>query len=236
MKYLFSIILVILLFFYPVSATDFDGDGLADEWELKNGLRIDKKDANEDPDHDGLTNKEESDEGTDPKSADSDGDGVYDGDEVRSGTNPLDANKPTSFKISYLIAIPIVISLTFILFYLLNLVFKAISKKSSKSEVKPISNPIPKIVPNPIPRIQPRQIPINKPTQAPYPLTTDQKARLRDSIFNKFDSGQATKAPPKAQPKKEESKDSKILNQLSTIAKKSESPLEELKKIAGKKR
>ena len=39
-----------------------------------------------DSDGDGLTNGEEKDLGTDPKSADSDGDGIADGDEVAEGT------------------------------------------------------------------------------------------------------------------------------------------------------
>jgi len=39
-------------------------------------------DPNGDPDHDGLTNQEEADNGTDPKNPDTDGDGLNDGDEV----------------------------------------------------------------------------------------------------------------------------------------------------------
>ena len=42
-----------------------------------------------DSDGDGLTNGEEKDLGTDPKSADSDGDGIADGDEVAEGLDPL---------------------------------------------------------------------------------------------------------------------------------------------------
>jgi hypothetical protein len=38
-------------------ATDFDEDEMPDEWERKNGLRVDKVDAHEDADNDGLTHR-----------------------------------------------------------------------------------------------------------------------------------------------------------------------------------
>jgi hypothetical protein len=40
--------------------TDFDGDGMPDGWELVNGLNPRLNDAAWDPDHDGLSNLEES--------------------------------------------------------------------------------------------------------------------------------------------------------------------------------
>jgi hypothetical protein len=46
----------------------------------------------EDPDHDGLTNLQEYQHGTDPHNPDTDGDGIPDGLEVAEGTNPLDPN------------------------------------------------------------------------------------------------------------------------------------------------
>lgn len=75
---------------------DSDGDGLADDLELANGLNPnDPIDALEDLDGDGLTNRQELIEfGTGVRTADSDGDGILDGEEVAAGadgfaTNPL---------------------------------------------------------------------------------------------------------------------------------------------------
>jgi hypothetical protein len=67
------------------------GDGIPDDWKIAHGL--DPHDpllAYEDPDHDGLTNLEEYQYGTDPNNPDTDGDGLSDGDEVHVyHTNPL---------------------------------------------------------------------------------------------------------------------------------------------------
>ncbi len=64
-------------------AKDSDNDGLADSYELANGLDPhDANDANLDADNDGLTNLEEFELGTNTNSNDSDGDGILDGDDA----------------------------------------------------------------------------------------------------------------------------------------------------------
>ncbi len=68
---------------------DLDDDNLPDAWETSknlsptdNGFTNAANGEYGDPDNDNLTNLQEFQYGTDPKSADSDGDGIYDGDEV----------------------------------------------------------------------------------------------------------------------------------------------------------
>ena len=75
-----------------LSGGDSDGDGIPDEVERANGLDPNNPlDGFADPDHDGLTNKQElMDFGTNPWVADTDGDGLSDGQEVSTyQTNPL---------------------------------------------------------------------------------------------------------------------------------------------------
>jgi hypothetical protein len=73
---------------------DSDGDGIPDDVEIANGLDPDNPvDGFEDPDMDGLTNKEELvDFGTDPVVADTDADGIDDGEEVVAGTDGFVTN------------------------------------------------------------------------------------------------------------------------------------------------
>ena len=69
---------------------DTDGDLMPDGWEVNNGLNPLINDASLDPDSDGLTNREEYQEGTDPHDADTDNDELTDGDEVdKYFTDPL---------------------------------------------------------------------------------------------------------------------------------------------------
>lgn len=78
---------------------DSDGDGLADGWEVDNGLDPNDPDTDgdgvldgdEDPDGDGVSNIDEQAYGSDPNNPDTDGDGVNDGDEINQGSFPDDA-------------------------------------------------------------------------------------------------------------------------------------------------
>jgi hypothetical protein len=65
-------------------------DGLATDSQTIEIVILD--DTNEDSDGDGITDKEETENGTDPNNWDSDGDGYSDGEEKDQGTNPLDEN------------------------------------------------------------------------------------------------------------------------------------------------
>ena len=66
--------------------------GIPDSWALQHNLDItDPNMPAEDPDHDGLTNLQEFQAGTDPLNADSDGDGIGDGDEVNGTGNACTA-------------------------------------------------------------------------------------------------------------------------------------------------
>lgn len=94
-----------LLFGTNPEASDTDGDGLPDGWEAEHsqqdpstGLIVPdpaSKDADADPDDDGLDNAGEFEAGTDPWRADTDGDGLSDGWEVDSDHDPLEGVTPT---------------------------------------------------------------------------------------------------------------------------------------------
>lgn len=77
--------------------TDLDEDGLPDWWEERfvgaGGLSLTRDDADDDPDGDGLSNRQEFENGCHPLDPDTDGDGLTDGEEVsRFGTSPVIAD------------------------------------------------------------------------------------------------------------------------------------------------
>ena len=76
---------------FYVTGRDGDGDGMTDEYEIKNGFDFnDGADGYFDADADGLTNRTEAALGTDPRKNDSDDDGLIDGHEVDYfATDPL---------------------------------------------------------------------------------------------------------------------------------------------------
>lgn len=75
------------------AVTDSDNDGMNDSWEKLNGLTVGVDDSAEDPDKDGLANKDEFAAGANPQLADTDNDGLNDGVEVHiHNTNPTRAD------------------------------------------------------------------------------------------------------------------------------------------------
>lgn len=78
----------------PAGATskDRNGDGIPDRWEKRHGLSLKKNQAKLDQDRDGLKNRGEWRNGTDPRDRDSDDDGVADGREVKRGSDPTVAH------------------------------------------------------------------------------------------------------------------------------------------------
>lgn len=70
-------------------ATDTDGDGIPDLWEKWTHGNRQVADGGIDRDEDGLTDLEEFQSQTDPRTADTDGDGFDDGFEVGNGMNPI---------------------------------------------------------------------------------------------------------------------------------------------------
>ena len=74
------------------TATDTDGDGMADALEVENRFNPAVADANADADADAMTNAAEIAAGTDPHQSDSDQDGIADGAEATRGTSPLNSD------------------------------------------------------------------------------------------------------------------------------------------------
>ena len=71
-----------------IEETDFDHDGLPDSWENDHFINLTIADNTTDTDNDGLLDKDEYTQATNPNDDDSDGDGDRDGDEVLYGSDP----------------------------------------------------------------------------------------------------------------------------------------------------
>ena len=86
------------LAFVVAPETDSEPDGLLDSWEVQYFGDIDATNGGptEDWDADGMTDKEEHDNGTHPKNSDTDGDGLADGEEFHGFSNAFSPNTPTS--------------------------------------------------------------------------------------------------------------------------------------------
>jgi len=80
----------IYVYFTDPTNPDTDEDSMPDGWETKYNFNpLDPSDKNDDPDNDGLTNKDEYKYGTIPTKWDTDEDDFSDGHDVRAGTDPL---------------------------------------------------------------------------------------------------------------------------------------------------
>ena len=67
---------------------DRNHDGLPDRWERAHHLSLHHNQARRDQDHDGLDNRQEFRDHTNPRKADTDGDGLPDGMEIKTANNP----------------------------------------------------------------------------------------------------------------------------------------------------
>jgi hypothetical protein len=78
--------------------TDTDDDGLIDSWEIQyfTDITTTAGGPTEDWDADGMTDKEEHDNGTNPTVVDTDSDGLWDGEEFSGATNDYAPNTPTN--------------------------------------------------------------------------------------------------------------------------------------------
>lgn len=87
-------IVVLFAIAIPAGAApkDRNNDGIPDRWEKRHDLSLKKNQAKLDQDRDGLRNRGEWRNATDPRDRDTDDDGVADGREVRQGSDPTAAH------------------------------------------------------------------------------------------------------------------------------------------------
>lgn len=87
-----AIALLALPSFAAAKAKDRNHDGIPDRWEKTHHLSLKVNQAHRNQDHEGLDNREEFENGTNPRAADTDEDGLTDAQEVEVGDDPLDAD------------------------------------------------------------------------------------------------------------------------------------------------
>lgn len=84
-----AIALLALPGFAAAKAKDRNHDGIPDRWEKSHHLSLKVNQARRNQDHEGLDNREEFENGTNPRAADTDTDGLTDSEEVEIGDDPL---------------------------------------------------------------------------------------------------------------------------------------------------
>ncbi|MDG6225728.1 MAG: PKD domain-containing protein [Candidatus Thermoplasmatota archaeon] len=124
----------------PDPVPDLDNDGMLDEWEVRSGLNPnDPKDADMDPDGDGLTNLQEflyyqeTGRYINPMNPDTDGDGWSDLEEIREGTDPTDPSSYPSPKYADIELLFMVLGSLLILFALVLLFIFLVIRRRNKA-------------------------------------------------------------------------------------------------------
>jgi len=192
-------------------ATDSDGDGLPDEWEIQNGLDpADPSDVGMDLDEDGLSNIEEFQlqavygQSTDPNNADTDNDGFSDKKEVDEGTSPIDAEEfPKS---NFMKIMLFILGAAILISGFGYLAYRAVSSKRESFQLPGREPPRrPPMLP------QQSQMPFKREAMARTPALgprAEQNKKEMESLFSSFGkTEEKTKAEEKAEEKnKPESK------------------------------
>jgi hypothetical protein len=78
--------------FAAAKARDRNHDGIPDRWEKRHHLSLRVNQAHRNQDHEGLNNREEFENGTNPRDADTDNDSLTDAEDVEAGDSPTDAD------------------------------------------------------------------------------------------------------------------------------------------------
>jgi hypothetical protein len=71
---------------------DRNHDGIPDRWEKRHHLSLEVNQAHRNQDHEGLNNREEFENGTNPRAADTDNDGLTDAEDIEAGDDPTNAD------------------------------------------------------------------------------------------------------------------------------------------------
>lgn len=190
---------------------DDDNDGLPDEWERDNFGNLDYG-PNDDPDGDGLINREEYKARTNPNKYDTDGDGWSDYDElITYNTNPLEINDhPTSWFTIILWSVLLILIITAVTFGGLYLYQHYMSKQKIKDEKIPLQMPQQAPRPKPAMGLSPAQLaklrqkrkpvmqqrPIQKNVQNPTVQQTDEDLSRQYDLEHRQDYFEKRKQNP----------------------------------------